>query len=280
MMKNNLLIYLTLTGLCIIIACKSDPSATPPSAVSPVETLTTTPKYTSLTIIDTVFSRTYGSCSDTVLTGNCVNIKFEYPLAKGTDVSELINEQIQASLSDIFTMNSEEQASSLSLDQLADTVIAEYKIARQEMPEFTMEYHFEVKGKVLLQNEQLVSIELPAYTFTGGAHPNSFVTLLNFDLDQQKLLERDDIIADTSALKKLGEAAFFNARKEDDAPKDVYFWDSDYFLPANIALTDKGLYFYYNPYEAAAYVFGPTEFTLPYEQLKGILNPRYLPQGK
>ncbi|KAA3638580.1 MAG: DUF3298 domain-containing protein, partial [Bacteroidetes bacterium] len=40
----------------------------------------------------------------------------------------------------------------------------------------------------------------------------------------------------------------------------------------NFALTEEGLYFFYNPYEVGAYVLGPTSFTIPYGEIESIME--------
>ena len=40
----------------------------------------------------------------------------------------------------------------------------------------------------------------------------------------------------------------------------------------NFYLTPKGITFYYNIYEIAPYVMGPTQITLPYESIQHLLN--------
>jgi hypothetical protein len=51
-----------------------------------------------------------------------------------------------------------------------------------------------------------------------------------------------------------------------------FFWGDSFGLPQNFALQEDGVYFYYNPYEAAAYALGATEFTIPYEELKEVIR--------
>ena len=40
----------------------------------------------------------------------------------------------------------------------------------------------------------------------------------------------------------------------------------------NFYLTPQGITFYYNIYEIAPYVMGPTSITLPYERIQHLLN--------
>ena len=79
-------------------------------------------------------------------------------------------------------------------------------------------------------------------------------------------------------LRELAEVHFREARElgVDESLSDAgFFWGESFALPENYALTEEGLYFYYNPYEIAAYVVGPTSFTISREQMAGLLAEGY-----
>ena len=59
-----------------------------------------------------------------------------------------------------------------------------------------------------------------------------------------------------------------------------YFWGEEYMLPENFGITKEGLYFLYNPYEAAPYAAGSTEYIIPFEALKNIIQAKVLEQMK
>jgi hypothetical protein len=44
----------------------------------------------------------------------------------------------------------------------------------------------------------------------------------------------------------------------------------------NFCITKKGILFLYNPYEIAAYAMGEIELFIPFEELKTVVNPRFL----
>jgi len=74
-------------------------------------------------------------------------------------------------------------------------------------------------------------------------------------------------------LKKLnsyGEQLF---RKQQKIPEGQdyadagYFFDDGFYLPNNVLMTEKGLQFYYAPYEVGPYSLGDIKLFIPYTKL-------------
>ncbi len=53
---------------------------------------------------------------------------------------------------------------------------------------------------------------------------------------------------------------------------DDFFFGEGFQLPENFAIKKEGIFFYYNPYEAAPYALGTTEFIISYKDLKDIVK--------
>ncbi len=133
---------------------------------------------------------------------------------------------------------------------------------------------------VTMANDDLISVVFNESEYeSGAAHPNSFSTTLNYDLQNGKEIKLRDLfnananyLQTISAqcmrilsvkLKKL-EAFDENNVKEGTAPK------AENFQSWNI--TGKGLLFNFDPYEVAAYAVGPQEALVSYENLKAIIK--------
>lgn len=150
-----------------------------------------------------------------------------------------------------------------------------FEMLQKQAPEETVGWVVEIEGQVLFQNKHLASIAFDCYSFTGGAHPNSFTRLINFDLKTGKPLRWQDVLLDEGSLKTRAEGYFKQARKmppEADLFEEGFFWEGFFVLPENFAFTEQGLLLHYNPYEVAAYAVGPTRFTIPYEELEGLVR--------
>ena len=105
----------------------------------------------------------------------------------------------------------------------------------------------------------IFSIDYTEYAFTGGAHPNTFVSFKNFNLNSGEEITFDEL---------------FSLEKQRDLTKIAGFWfeNNEFSLNDNFLITEKGLVFYYNNYEITAYAFGPTELEIPYTKIKMLID--------
>ncbi|MFN3588625.1 MAG: PdaC/SigV domain-containing protein [Spirosomataceae bacterium] len=220
--------------------------------------------------------------SDTTQT----NVHVSFPLLKNKNVSpevvSQINARIEQKIKDIVWgwTNFEENVKTptKSVEALAEEFIrmAEQDLAsfNEDVPTSFMSYELEVTGKVDYINEKVASITFSTYSFTGGAHPNSAVEVLNISLETGKELGLEEMITDTVALKKVVEEAFIaNEKKElQEVVMSDYFFEEGFALPSSISVKPNGLYFVYSPYEAASYARGYIEFEIPFTKLGTLVN--------
>jgi hypothetical protein len=100
--------------------------------------------------------------------------------------------------------------------------------------------------------------------------------IANFDLNTGKELKLMDIVEDAKALKELAQKRFIAARISeydlDEVDINDFFFGEGFQLSENFAVKKDGVYFYYNPYEAAPYALGTTEFTISFKDLEGIVK--------
>ena len=171
-----------------------------------------------------------------------------------------------------------------SLDNLAqrirDDYYEEYVEANQGLLEeldvseeeaFNLNWECCIKGKFGEKYKDYVMYTADVYHYLGGAHGISaelpvvinlndgmFVPYSHFtgDISEDKLLE----LIDNHKFDKLDLDDEIN-------PEDVFMVDpiepSDSFT-----VDEKGITFYYQPYEVAAYVFGVIMIPIPWEELK------------
>ncbi len=206
----------------------------------------------------------------------CAEVKTTYPVAVAgePEVVAAINDTVMYHLrQSISPLAESPEQVSRDLEQAAATFIGEYEYFLSQQSEFHTAWTVETNGQVLYQSPKYVSIELANYSYTGGAHPNSYTTFLNFDANTGEKIDPVELVSDVTRLMQLAEARFKEAR---DFPADInlmeegFFWDGAFVLPQNIAIVEDGLLFYYNPYEVAAYAAGPTEFVVTYEEMGDI----------
>lgn len=258
---------LLLTSLLMAGACtqNNEQSAEQPAAAM-----------TPLSFENQTFKKQSPNCkSDTV---SCATVQAGYLLAVGgTDsvrqkINDILIHYLKASLA-VYAV--EEKEFLIPLDKVAERFIKEYEDLRKDNPAYDIPWEVETTAKVLYQSSKLVSVAYSTYSNAGGAHPNSFSTLLLLDKTTGTKLELSDFINDMHRLENIAEKHFRKVRGL--SPKQRFdeanfFWGQPFALPENFALLDSGLYFYYNTYDVAEYAAGPTEFTIPFSELEGIIN--------
>lgn len=134
----------------------------------------------------------------------------------------------------------------------------------------------------IYQTEQMVSVSGVYYSFTGGAHPNTYLLGWNFDLDTGEFFDAK-ALSDGTALQdyvteELIRQARCRASEEDLVPEEMFWADYESIIADwssyAVALDEKGMTVAFSPYELAAYAAGAQEFTLSYEELAPHLNQR------
>jgi hypothetical protein len=269
MKMKTLGIYLGLfflIGTAIVTSCKNSPKVE--------DTEEENPQVSEISFELKDFMRESSMCKQDTM--RCARASAVYPVAVGPEriirpINDTIMYYVKSSLA-IFAI--EESEVLVSIDTIARRFIEEYESSALESPDFAVPWEVDTQGEVLFQNPKLASVNLSSYSYAGGAHPNSMVTLLNFDLKTGALLELKDLVTNLGRLAKLAELRFRQVHElnpSDDLNDSGFFWGESFFLPSNFAVIEEGLYFYYNPYEAAAYALGPTDFTLKFEELEDIL---------
>jgi hypothetical protein len=260
--------YLLFSFFVVLVSCNSS---------SKKENKDTSPG----TLTGGFLTQDFGGCDSVKNEGVSVNIRVWEPTGSG-DASARIQEEINDKI--VNRINSYSDSASIATNPSAksnakaayDVFAGNYHSFKKEFPDSPGCWEVEVAGDTVMMTKNILVYQFDHYSFTGGAHPNSFRSYHVFDLKTGAEKEAKSFVKDSTALLKKVEAAF---RKEEklndkaDLEESGYFLaDHQFFVPANYTFTRKGVFFYYNPYEIAAYVRGPISFTIPYSELKGIVE--------
>jgi len=138
-------------------------------------------------------------------------------------------------------------------------------------------YELNLENEVLYNKNEFISFVVRNVNYEGGAHGSNGIYGYVVNLNTGKFLTEDDfagnnfkknlspiIIQKIAAAKGLSNASQlesigYNAI-EDIAPN------------GNFTIDDKGITYYFNEYEIAAYFVGTTEVFIPYEELKSFIT--------
>ncbi|GAB2770052.1 hypothetical protein GCM10027275_10810 [Rhabdobacter roseus] len=226
-----------------------------------------------------------GSCDTANLGGAMVSVDLLMPADSGK-ATQALRKYLQETVVRLLYTYSDSAYQSTKKPNLSEmenagqAFMASYRDFHQENPDAPGCWAVEMKGDTVATTPKLIVYSLDQYSFTGGAHPNSFLGYYLFDAQTGQHREWQTYVSDTVALYQKAEAAF---RKLEEIPADAnleeqgYFLrDHVFFLPANVAFTREGVLFHYNPYEIAAYARGPISFTVPYAELEGVVKRELL----
>lgn len=131
--------------------------------------------------------------------------------------------------------------------------------------------------EVLYNENNLLSLKLDKYGYTGGAHGANIILYRVFNLTNNKPVELDDLfikgyeeeltrILDKKLRRMNGIAA------EDNLLESGFLIDGIAHTD-NFYINNDGIGFFYNVYEIAAYATGSTELFCTFYDLKSILRP-------
>jgi len=265
-MKKIIIITLMLSGIVFLISC---------SRKSPTE---------NPLKFEVVTYQKQSEGFDSLRDDNCAKIKIEFPQILSFE-NGLVKEKINNSISDLFAQDILGGNKSNDFETQMNSFIEEYESLIKEFPDAYQSWFIEITGEVKLNKGNIFSIDYMEYSFTGGAHPNTFVTFRNFNLLDGEEIVLDQIIStdEQSELTKIAEAEFRKLKEltsdADLGQAGFWFENNKFYLNDNFLITDSSLVFYYNNYEITAYAFGPTELTIPYSKIKPLIREKTLLKG-
>lgn len=212
---------------------------------------------------------------------DCAKVSVKYPIvASGKkEIQEKINKVTQQKIFESLAVFSEyNNKLVVNLDSAMAEFIALYEDYVTDSEFFTIPWELKIQGKVVFQSKNMVSLLLENSSYTGGAHPNLYTTLLNFNTNTGNLVELNDIVRDVNQFKNIAEDILLgkNKQKEDtDQPLIELTSESFFMLPQNFAIQEDGILLFYNPYEASDYANGSISFLISYDQLSAILSEEF-----
>lgn len=149
----------------------------------------------------------------------------------------------------------------------------ENDLSKKEDDLLKYQYEAYVTYKVPYDKNNIISIILTKYQFTGGAHGMTFLDAFNYNLlDGEKLKLQDLFKKDIDYEKIINDFINYEISKN----QDKYFKGEDGFKGIaknqNFYLEEDGIVIYFSLYEIAPYYVGIPTFKLKYDEFKDYLN--------
>jgi hypothetical protein len=136
------------------------------------------------------------------------------------------------------------------------------------------EYFF---NEITYNKNDLLCYTVHYENYTGGAHGSHSDTSHIIDLNTGLPLTETDLFVEgfQEDLAKVivRKIAQKNQAKSAGELEDMGFFSVEEIYPnGNISVDDNGITYHFNEYEIAAYVVGPTEVFIPYDEIKQLLR--------
>jgi hypothetical protein len=121
------------------------------------------------------------------------------------------------------------------------------------------EWNCEIKYEIKTLNDSIVSMSITNYNYLGGAHPNTTVNGITFNLKTGEKMKAEDFVKDALSLGKDGIRSIVQAE-----PEQYPFYDEEEFelTDSDFYIEDSELVFVVQPYVIAPYARGLVEYRL------------------
>ncbi len=190
------------------------------------------------------------------------SLKVEYPVTTGFNkIDKYINGFIRNSF---FPENNETNLDMQTLFQKEGKNITK---DLEKCEEYSCTNEYEVSINIIYQDEIFTQLSFFDYSFTGGAHGNSYVKYILFDNLTGQIINLDDIFV-PNWRDKLTSIAEIEFKADLNISSLEEFWFEDGFkLNDNFLISATELSFTYNPYEIISYAFGMIHFSIPFNKI-------------
>ncbi|MFB2578922.1 MULTISPECIES: RsiV family protein [unclassified Acinetobacter] len=138
-----------------------------------------------------------------------------------------------------------------------------------------------IKPQVINPQGPIATVVINASNYLGGAHGSSAQQYLNFNLENEQMLNLDSIIK--SGKRKAFNDIAFKAYQDwvTQTQTDITFEDYQkmwkFSVSENFFLSPQGLILQYGEYEIGPYAVGLPRLIIPYQDLRDVLEDQYLP---
>ncbi len=142
---------------------------------------------------------------------------------------------------------------------------------------FWLSHSYSVNSEIVTGYKGYINYIIYFYEFTGGAHPSSWCTVLNFDPENGNEIVIEDLIKENGEeeitnMLKAGIARHFGVETFDEVKENGFLFDDEVPLASNFIAGKDSFTFIYNKYEIAPYAAGEITVDIAVEDIKNILK--------
>lgn len=284
-MKIYTRFFIVFSLAVVLISCGSKTTTTTTTTGNQTTTTTTTTSSAGKTdtthsefALSEVFYKSVNGCQKT--DSNCSYIEVIVSKLMQGPAKDKINKAIlDSAIKFSYTGDS---LTSFNMNAVLDTFVAGYNANKADMTSRgygadVIPWNLETNASIPYYNPTIVSYQIYSYSFLGGAHPSTNNWYYNFDWQTGNALKITDVLK-PGFETKLNELIVADFRKQKNLkpnePLNSILFNNTLTYTNNFAIQQGKLVFVYNPYDIAAYVYGPTVIEIPVSQISEYLvNP-------
>ncbi len=225
------------------------------------------------------FSKNYGESDYSAF---AVSVELSYPVMKDCP-DPAVQKKINAYTMNFYVNESMQGDNGYTdINDRIDSFIESYRNDIEADSQFYSDYKPVYENNeftsISFNSDNILSLEISEYLFTGGAHGNSYFSLASFNLSTGEKINLDDIFYRDykNKLNKAGEKIFREQYRADSThslyDQGFFGFENGFALNDNFDLYKGGIKFQFNPYEAGAYALGAPEVFIPYSQIRDIIR--------
>ena len=195
----------------------------------------------------------------------CMSNEIKYPVIKSKD--KILKSNISKAIKEYLGKLKKGESKKYVLEAIKDEFAS------------TMEHDEHKIIKILSVTPKTFTLEVNKYGYTGGAHGNSHIELINYERATGKRLTIYDLFI-KNYKKKLTQIVEAEYRKQnhldstDNLIDRLGWFKNSFILAENIGIGKDGLHLEYNHYEIKPYSEGTTSLVIPYKLLKNVIEEK------
>lgn len=196
------------------------------------------------------------------------------------ETPEHLVEEDYAAVAAAFNEHFDKWAAAEEFEGLAEAAREDLNFSREMEMDWFGGYTLELVTSAY-QTEHLVSVAGSYYSYTGGAHPNTWQLGWNFDLETGTFFGPETLAADSAAFQEVMHQELIRQAEataaEYEALPEEFFWEDYKEILANwssyaVFFDDEGMTVVFSPYELACYAAGTQVFFVTYDWLRPHLS--------
>ena len=202
-------------------------------------------------------------------------------LVGGAELSEAKTEKQAQALTTVETFNEkfEKWAAAEEFSTIASSAEEDLIWRQEEGLEPFYPYTIELDCEIY-QTNSMVSVDGLYYSYSGGAHPNTYLLGWNFDLETGTFFDPAQLGEEgfvQTVTEELIRQAQVWAAEEAEMPLEDLYWEDYQATISNwssyaVSFDESGMTVAFSAYELAPYAAGPQIFTMSYDWLMPHLN--------